>query len=99
MRLSNKAPISISYCLSVKNIGFSKLNVSIYGRRTRPDWRVNYESVIKVLIDSIRVELQVFMCPAIPLDKFISNHAILMLKGIKIGEKNAKTHDIQQRSF
>ena len=29
MRLSDKASISISYCLSVKNIGFSKLNVSI----------------------------------------------------------------------
>ena len=41
------------------------------------------KSVIKVLINSVRVEEQVFMSPAIRLDKFISNHAILMLKGIK----------------
>ena len=47
---------------------------------------VYYESVIKVLIDSVRVEEQVFLFHAIPLDKFISNHAILMLKGIKINE-------------
>ena len=47
---------------------------------------VYYESVIKVLIYSIRVELQVFMFPAIPVDKVISNHAILMLKGIKKNE-------------
>ena len=45
-----------------------------------------------------------FDVQGIPIDKFISNHAIRMLKGIKDmkidwWKKNAKTHDIQQRSF
>ena len=36
-----------------------------------------------MLSDSIRVGQQVLISPAIPVDKFISKHAIPMLKGMK----------------